>query len=197
MDTYFGELLRRLRTERRLSQEQLADKLHVNRSSVAHWETGARLPDITTVLLLSECLDADITTLLCAMKQVQEPLRVILVDDERIILNGEVLVLKKALPGAEIRGFTKSAEALAYVRENRVTLAFLDIELVNASGLELCRKLLAIDPQVRVVFLTAYPNYALDAWDTGAEGFLVKPITREDVERLLARLHLGKGGVCI
>ncbi|MBE7002885.1 MAG: response regulator [Ruminococcaceae bacterium] len=194
MDIVFGELLRRLRTERGLSQQQLADQLHIDRSSIARWETGARQPDISLISRLSDCLNADIAELLRATEQEPAPPRVIVVDDERIILGGEVALLQKALPGAEVLGFTKSADALAYARENRVSLAVLDIELVNASGLELCRELKALDPQMHAVFLTAYSNYALDAWATGAEGFLVKPLAREDVDSLLARLQFNRGG---
>lgn len=194
MDIAFGELLRRLRTERGLSQQQLAEQMHMDRSSIARWETGARLPDISLISRLSDCLNADIAELMRAAEQPDAPVRVIVVDDERIILGGEVSLLQKALPDAEVLGFTKSADALAYARENRVSLAFLDIELVNASGLELCRELKALEAQMRVVFLTAYSNYALDAWSTGAEGFLVKPLTREDVDSLLARLQFNRGG---
>ena len=194
MLTNFGEMLKRLRMEQGLSQQQLADRLHIERSSLTSWETGRRMPDIAMLSLLSKCLGVDMAELFRAAGQNGEPLRVILVEDESIILKGEVSVLQKALPGAEIRGFSKSADSVAYVRENRVALAFLDIELVNASGLALCRELLEIDPQLRVVFLTGFPNYALDAWSTGAEGFLVKPITQEDVDSLLARLQLRWGG---
>ncbi len=194
MELSFGELLRQLRTERGLSQQQLADQMHIDRSSIARWETGARLPDIAVISQLSACLNADIAQLLRTAGQASETPRIIVVDDERIILDGEIKVLQNALPGAEIKGFTKSSDAMAYVRENKVSMTFLDIELINVSGLDICRELKAIDPQIRIVFLTAYPNYALDAWSTGAEGFLVKPITHEDVSELLERLQISRGG---
>jgi len=70
-----------------------------------------------------------------------------------------------------------------------VALAFLDIELGNTSGFDLCRTLLDVNPRTNIVFLTAYAEYSLDAWSTGASGFMVKPITAEGVREQLARLR--------
>ena len=70
-----------------------------------------------------------------------------------------------------------------------MALAFLDIELRNTSGLDLCRALLKINPRTNVVYLTAYSEYALDAWSTGASGFMLKPITPEGVREQLNNLR--------
>ena len=72
---------------------------------------------------------------------------------------------------------------------NRVALAVLDIELGAASGLDLCRALLDINPRTNIVFLTAYPDYSLDAWKTEASGFLLKPLTPEAVKEQLKKLR--------
>jgi two-component SAPR family response regulator len=93
------------------------------------------------------------------------------------------------MPDASIVGFTKPSEALEFSRNNNVALAFLDIELGKSSGLDLCRKLLDINPLTNVVFLTAYIDYSFDAWDTGACGFLMKPLTVESVQKQLTRLR--------
>ena len=55
--------------------------------------------------------------------------------------------------------------------------------------LDVCRKLLEINQRTNVVYLTAYRDYSFDAWDTGACGFLLKPIKPEDVKKLLAKLR--------
>ena len=72
---------------------------------------------------------------------------------------------------------------------NQIALAVLDIELGTASGLDLCRELLKINPRTNVVFLTAYADYSLDAWKTKASGFLLKPLTLEDVKEQLKMLR--------
>ena len=88
-----------------------------------------------------------------------------------------------------IMGFTKPAEAIEYAKINRIALAILDIEIGIASGLDLCRTLLEINPRTNVVFLTAYPDYSLDAWNTDACGFMVKPLTPEGVKEQLKKLR--------
>ena len=70
-----------------------------------------------------------------------------------------------------------------------MSLAFLDIELGKTSGIDLCRTLLDINPRTNVVFLTAYSEYSLDAWSTGASGFMLKPITLEGVRAQLEKLR--------
>ncbi len=93
------------------------------------------------------------------------------------------------MPGTSITGFFKPLEAVEYAKMNRVALAVLDIELGTGSGLELCRALLDINPCTNVIFLTAYTDYALEAWKTEAVGFMVKPMTPEDVRQQLKKLR--------
>lgn len=93
------------------------------------------------------------------------------------------------MPNATVTGFTDTSEAIEYAKANRIALAFLDIELRNKSGLDLCRDLLEINPHTNVVFLTAYSEYAFDAWSTGASGFMLKPITPQGVRAQLQNLR--------
>ena len=189
MTTPFGETLRSLRIEKGLSQRQLADRLHVMRSSVANWEAGRRMPGAATVYQIAEALDADSSALLSTTDESGKLLNVLLVDDEPIILNGGIPILQEAIPNAIVIGFTKPSQALEFVRKNPVALAFLDIELGRTSGLDLCRELLEIRPHTNVIYLTAYREYAFDAWKTGACGFLLKPLETETVRAQLSRLR--------
>ena len=187
MERGFGEVLRRLRTDRGLSQQQLADCLFVDRSSIARWENGKRVPDLTVLARLAEALGVELEELLRSA-EVHEAPRVLLVDDERIILTGGIPLLEALLPGAAITGFTNPLEALDYARAHPVSIVFLDIEMGQLSGLDLCRDFLRINPTTNVVFLTAYMEYSYDAWDTGACGFLLKPMDPDAVRSVLARL---------
>ena len=189
MNMLFAETLRRLRMERRLSQQELADKMYVTRSTVARWETGSRLPDAAMISRLSRCLGVDVNTLLNAAAESDEAPNVIIVDDRQIVLSGGLPILEEVLPSAAITGFTRPSEAIEYARCHRVALAFLDIELGKTSGLDLCRTLLEINPRTNVVFLTAYVEYSYDAWSTGASGFMLKPITADGVREQLKNLR--------
>lgn len=185
----FHEALRRLRIEKGLSQQQLSVAMNVDRSTVAKWETGDRQPDAATIARLSSVLGSNVAELLVTAGASEEKPRVILVDDERIILTGGLPVLEQAMPGAVVTGFTVPAEAVAFARENPVALAFLDIEMGWISGMDVCRELLEINPNTNVIYLTAFREYALDAWESGACGYMLKPLTVEAVRKWLLRLR--------
>ena len=189
MTTSFGETLRRLRTEKGLSQQQLAVRLHMERPSVANWEAGRRMPDAATVYQIAEALSVDSSALLSAADDSGEAPNVLLVDDEPLIVTGGIPVLQEAMPNANVVGFTIPSQMLAFFSENPVALAFLDIELGRTSGLELCREMLRLRPRTNVIYLTAFREYAFDAWDTGACGYLLKPLETETVRAQLSRLR--------
>ena len=189
MSLTLSETLKKLRIEKGLSQQALADRLFVTRPTVARWESGTRLPDAMMIARLAEVLSVDIHHLLSIAAVSDERINVILVDDRKLILTGGLPVLEEVLPNAIVSGFTDADDAIEYAKANRVAIAFLDIELRNTSGLDLCRKLLEINPQTNVVYLTAYSAYSLDAWSTGACGFMLKPITAEGVKEQLKKLR--------
>lgn len=199
MNSIFADNLRKLREERGLSQKQLGSKMFVGQSTVARWENGTRLPDAAMMLHLAGCLGVDVDTLLQLAAQSDDSPCVILVDDSKAILSDGVAVLEEVLPTATITGFIWPQEAIDYAKTNRVALAILDIELGTASGLDLCRTLLEINPRTNIVFLTSYPDYALDAWNTEASGFMVKPLTPESVKEQLKKLRypFSMGGAAV
>lgn len=200
MSMQFAEILKKLRTEKGLSQGDLANQMFVARSTVNRWERGSRLPDAAMLSRLSGCLGVDVNTLLSAAMESDESPNVIMVEDRKIILKGGLAVVEAVLPNANVTGFTSPSEAIEYAKANRVALAFLDIEMGKTSGLELCRTLLQINPRTNVVYLTAYSDYSLDAWGTGASGFMLKPITQEGVQAQLNNLrypfYLGGADQC-
>ena len=196
MNFIFAETLRKLREEKGLSQKQLGKIMFVNNSTIARWENGSRLPDAAMILRIADTLGADVNTLLRLAAQSEERPNVIMVDDSKVILSEGISVLSEVLPNAEITGFIWPLEAIEYAKTNPIALAVLDIELGSSSGLDLCRTLLEINPRTIVVFLTAYPDYSLDAWKTDAVGFLLKPLTPEGVKEQLKKLRypLSTGG---
>ena len=189
MKQTFGQALLMARKQKGLSQQELADSLPVSRSSVANWEADRRLPNATIIAKIAEILDIDVAELLDSANEVNVHPVVIIVDDNKIILTGGTPIIEKALPNATVMGFIKPSQAVAYAKENRVALAFLDIELGLSNGIDLCKELLAINPRMNVVFLTAYPEYSIEAWNTEASGFMVKPISLEGVKEQLKKLR--------
>ena len=190
MSKSFADTLKLIRTEQGLSQQQLADKLFVDRSSIANWESGRRIPNALLITRIAETLGVDIGTLMTSVNDEQEARpRVIVLDDEKIILRGEMATLEKVMPNALISGFTNTDDAITYAKSNNIRIIFSDIEMGNTNGIELSKEFLKINPRTNIIFLTAYADYSIDAWSTGASGFMVKPITEESLRKQLEHLR--------
>ena len=176
-------------SEKGLSQIELAKEMFVNKPTISRWENGHRLPDAAMITRLARVLEVDVSTLLATAAESDESPSIIIVDDNRTILSESLSVLEEAVPNATITGFSKPKMAIEYAKVNRTDLAILDIEMGTASGLDLCRALLEINPCTRVIFLTAYPEYSLKAWGTDACGFMVKPLTTDGIHQQLRKLR--------
>ena len=191
----FGQRIRALRMEKGLSQQQLADLIYVTRKTVSNWESGNRMPDITMLSRLAECLDVETYELIDELNGRDEPPSVVVVEDEPVILKGFVHILSDALPEVQAFGFQTGAEALAYAESNRIDVAFLDVELFGESGVELAEKLMAMHPRVNVVFLTGHAEYMAEAWRLHCSGYILKPLTPEKIRSEIAHLRFPVRGL--
>lgn len=163
--------------------------MFVSNTTISKWENGIHLPDAAMITRLARVLEVDVGLLLTTAAESDEAPNIIIVDDNRAVISDSLFVLEEVMPNATITGFNGPRKAIEYAKVNRIDLAILDIELGASSGLDLCRALLEINPCTNVIYLTAYPDYSLDAWDTGACGFMVKPLTPEGVRRQLKMLR--------
>lgn len=192
----FGHLIRRLRTERGLSQQQFADQLVISRGAVSMWEAGKRLPDVGMLTRLARCLEVDCHVLLSAMEGEDTPVSIIVVEDVTTLLRGIVHLVQDELPEAVIAGFETGPEALGYAVANPVQIALLDIELDDAmNGIELAKKLKEINPRVNLIFLTSFGEYTQDAHDLHSSGYVRKPVTSEKLREQLRNLRFPVRGV--
>ena len=185
MNMLFADTMKKLREEKGLSQNEIAKRMYVTRTTVSRWESGHRLPDAAMITRLSDVLGVDVNILISAAAQSDESPIVIMVDDNKVFLNDGMPIIEEVIPNAAVIGFTKPSEAVEYAKANRIALAFLDIEMIDVSGLDVCRRLLEINQRTNVVYLTAYRDYSFDAWDTGACGFMLKPITPDGIREQL------------
>ena len=106
----------------------------------------------------------------------------IAVDDEVLML-GALAAAVEASPDIEaLAKFSACEDALQYVKENPVDIAFLDINMRGMGGLTLAEKILESCPDCRIVFCTGYEEYAIPAFKLHASGYLLKPVSAEDVQ---------------
>lgn len=83
---------------------------------------------------------------------------------------------------------TNGQEALERVREHNPQLIFLDISMPVMNGVELAKILSQEFPQLKIIFTTAYDQYALEAFDVNATDYLLKPIRKERLHKALSKL---------
>ena len=120
MKRNFAENLQRLRMEKGYTQQQLAKLVCVDRTSITRWETGSRVPDLILLARLADCLGVEPSALLYEGDPDARIPAIIMVDDERAILAGNMKILCETVHDAEITGFSKPSEALRFVQYNHV-----------------------------------------------------------------------------
>lgn len=109
-------------------------------------------------------------------------MKAIAVDDEVLMLGALVAAVSKSPDITEIEKFSDCEEALRFVEKNPIDIAFLDINMRGMGGLALAEKIIAICPMCKIVFCTGYEEYAVPAFKLHASGYLMKPISAEDVQ---------------
>lgn len=118
-------------------------------------------------------------------------LRTLLCDDERPALD-LLSGLLNEVDGVDVVAVCQSArEALALLDLGQIDLAFFDVEMPELSGVEAVRAL-NIEPRPLIIFATAHPDYAIDAFGIDAIDYILKPFSRERVSKAIVkaqRLH--------
>ncbi len=114
-------------------------------------------------------------------------MHVIYVDDERPALDNFRLTAAAFLEIDSLNLFLDGNAALDWAKTHVVDIAFLDVEMPGLHGLELARELRKINSDIRIVFVTAYSQYAMDAWDIDATGYILKPYSDADVYKELRK----------
>ena len=106
----------------------------------------------------------------------------IAVDDEALMLGALVAAIEASPDIAKIAKFSDCEEALEFVKNNHTDVAFLDINMRGMGGLALAERIIAARPDCKIVFCTGYEEYAIPAFRLHASGYLMKPISAEDVQ---------------
>jgi len=122
----------------------------------------------------------------------------IIAEDEQLLRDELVTLVREAWPELEIVAACEDgAEALEAIATHKPDVAFLDIRMPGLTGLDVAAAAADSSPATQLVFVTAYNQYAIDAFDRGAVDYLLKPVApsrlTETVKRVKARLATGGG----
>src|SRR5690606_379077 len=84
--------------------------------------------------------------------------------------------------------FQDPRQAIVAAESVQFDVAFVDIEMPGYNGLETAERLLALQPELQIVFVTAYDQYAIDAFELQAIDYVLKPVQPKRLEKTLQRL---------
>ena len=112
----------------------------------------------------------------------------IAVDDEKIILE-ELCAMIKQTEIELVSAFQDPLEALESIKSLKPDVVFLDIEMPGLNGIEMARKIAHFDPKIQIVFVTAYEQYALKAFEVSAVHYLLKPLTQDKINEAVERVR--------
>lgn len=112
-------------------------------------------------------------------------LNVLIVDDE-LPARERLQRLVEELPGVSVAGVcSNGTEALSLVGKLKPSVVLLDIRMPGISGIEVARHLSALEDPPAIIFTTAYDEYALEAFESHAVGYLLKPVRSERLQQAL------------
>jgi len=116
-------------------------------------------------------------------------LRALVADDEQPARE-ELCFLLEQMDGVKVVGQADNGiSALAMANELEPQVAFLDIQMPGLTGFEVAQLLLNSHAAAHVVFVTAYDQYAIDAFDVNAVDYLLKPVEQQRLEHAVQRVR--------
>ena len=111
----------------------------------------------------------------------------VIADDEKELRTYLRSLLAEVWPDLSVSGEAANGqEAVELVESTHPQIAFLDIKMPGLSGMEVAKRIASI---CRIVFVTAFDQYAVEAFERQAVDYLLKPVSRERLERTVARLR--------
>jgi DNA-binding LytR/AlgR family response regulator len=115
-------------------------------------------------------------------------LSVLAVDDETPALDELTFLLENSTLVSSVRAAKSATDALHFMHDEHYDVVLLDIAMPGLDGLELARVLSQFSHPPAIVFVTAHEEHALEAFDVGGMGYLLKPVTHDRLVSTLRRV---------
>lgn len=119
-------------------------------------------------------------------------IKVILVDDEKPALKELQYFLRDYHDISVVGMFTDPLEAIHSIGQHKPEVVFLDIYMPQMGGMEAAVKILEDSPETEIIFVTAFDQYAVDAFEIQALDYVLKPISQERFKKTMDRIFVKK-----
>ena len=116
-------------------------------------------------------------------------MRILCLDDEPLALEMLETYVQEVKPDADVEGFDDQIDLLESAEKSGCDVAFLDIHMRGMTGVEVAKRLKEINPKMNIIFVTGFSEYKGDAMDMKASGYIMKPVTREEVAEEMENLR--------
>jgi DNA-binding LytR/AlgR family response regulator len=116
-------------------------------------------------------------------------LRALVVDDEQLAREELCFLLEQAGGVAIVGQASDGVQAMRLAGELKPDVVFLDVQMPGLTGFEVARRLMVAEATPRIVFVTAFDQYAVDAFSVNAVDYVLKPIDADRLEQTLDRLR--------
>ncbi len=119
-------------------------------------------------------------------------LKAIIIDNEKPAIDILKILLEKTGQVEVVGSYMNAEGALWHIQGLKPDVVFLDIEMPEITGLQLAEKIIISNSRTEIIFVTAYDQYALDAFRVNALDYLLKPLSYEDVRQTIHRINKRK-----
>jgi DNA-binding NarL/FixJ family response regulator len=128
------------------------------------------------------------------MADVQRPIRVLCVDDHRLMLDGLILIIRAQPDMQVVASATSGQEAVSLFRQHRPDVTLMDMQLPGMSGLEAIEAIRSEDGNARIVVVTMYQGDEdiFRALEVGAATYLLKDTVSTELIHVIREVHLGR-----
>lgn len=116
-------------------------------------------------------------------------MNIIILDNHKLIISEIRRQVLSVLPDAKCVCFTKQREAIEHVKENHVDVALLDVDMPGLNGIQVAELMCQVNPRLNIIFVTGFPEYALQAFTVPVSDFIVKPVSEDALRTSFSNLR--------
>ena len=120
-------------------------------------------------------------------------MRIVCVDDEVLLAQSMAAMCRSFTDVDEAEALTSGRQALEWFEKNDADIAILDIDMPDISGLQLAARIKTTHPDTKIIFLTGFSRFAVDAFKLRASGYLLKPVDEEELAKEIEYAASGDG----